>query len=106
KNYEEGNIRGKLGYALHTIKTLSQNNEPLQALIECNGIQLSTEANVIIIANSQKYGTGVVINPNGRIGDGKFEIVVFKNLDLLMVGKILLGNMPLESNDIEIISAD
>lgn len=106
KSYEEGNIRGKLGYALHTIKTLSQNTEPLQALIECNEIRLDTEANVIIIANSQKYGTGVVINPDGKIDDGKFEIVVFKNLDLLMVGKILLGNMPIESNDIEIISAD
>jgi len=106
KSYEEGNIRGKLGYALHTIKTLSQNTEPLQALIECNEIRLDTEANVIIIANSQKYGTGVVINPDGKIDDGKFEIVIFKNLDLLMVGKILLGNMPIESNDIEIISAD
>jgi len=106
KNYEEGSIRGKLGYALHTIKTLSQNVEPFHAVIESAERRIETEANVIIMANSQKYGTGVVINPNGRIDDGKFEIVIFKNLDWLMVGKILLGNMPIEGTDIEIISTD
>ena len=56
KNYEEGSIRGKLGYALHTIKTLSQNVEPLHAVVEYNQQRLETDANVIIIANSQKYG--------------------------------------------------
>jgi diacylglycerol kinase (ATP) len=104
KNYEEGSIRGKLGYAFHTIKTLAENVEPLQATIEYDQKRFETEANVIIIANSQKYGTGVVINPNGKINDGKFEIVVFRNLDWLMVGKILLGNMPIEGADIEIFS--
>jgi diacylglycerol kinase family enzyme len=106
KNYEEGSIRGKLGYALQTIKTFSQNVEPLHAVIEYHQHRLETDANVIIIANSQKYGTGVVINPNGKIDDGKFEIVVLKNLDWLMVGKILLGNMPIEGTDIEILSTD
>lgn len=106
KNYEEGNIRGKLGYALHTIKTLSENVEPLHAIIEYDKHRLETDAHVIIMANSQKYGTGVVINPQGKIDDGKFEIVIFKNLDWLMIGKILLGNMPLEGTDIDVISTD
>lgn len=106
KNYEEGNIRGKLGYTLHTIQTLSQQSEPFRAVIEWDENRLETDARVIIMANSQKYGTGVVINPDGKVDDGEFEIVVFKNLDWLMVGKILLGNMPLEGTDIEIISTD
>jgi diacylglycerol kinase family enzyme len=33
---------------------------------------------MVVIANAQSYGTGVQINPNGRWGDGKFEIVVIK----------------------------
>ncbi len=106
KNYEEGSIRGKLGYALQTIKTLSQNVEHLHAVIEYGQHRLETDANVIIIANSQKYGTGVVINPKGKIDDGKFEIIVLKNLDWLMIGKILLGNLPIEGTDIEILSTD
>jgi len=106
KNYEDSSIRGKLGYAIQTIKTLSQNEGLFNASIECNGRKIETETRVIIIANSQKYGTGVVINPEGIINDGKFEIVVFKNLDWLMVGKILIGNIPIENSNIEIISTD
>lgn len=106
KNYEEGTIRGKLGYTLQTIKTLSQEVEPIHAIIEWDDHRLETDASVIIIANSKKYGTGVVINPDGKIDDGKFEIVVFKDLDWIMVGKILLGNMPIEHPNIEIISTD
>ena len=106
KNYEEGTIRGKLGYTLQTIKTLSQEAKPLHAIIEWDDHRLETDASIIIIANSKKYGTGVVINPDGKLDDGKFEIVVFKNLDWLMVGKILLGNMPIEHPNIEIISTN
>jgi diacylglycerol kinase family enzyme len=61
---------------------------------------------MVVIANSQKYGTGVTINPNGAMNDGKFEIVVLKNLDLIVFGKIITGNMPVNSGDIEIISTD
>jgi diacylglycerol kinase family enzyme len=58
---------------------------------------------MIVIANSQKYGTGVTINPNGAMDDGKFELVILKNLDLVVLGKIISGNMPLDSVDVEII---
>ena len=92
KNYEEGSIRGKLGYLLQTIKTLSDNEEAFHCRIETKEQNIETEARVIIVANSQKYGTGIVINPEGKIDDGKFEIVIFKNLDLLTVGKVLSGN--------------
>jgi diacylglycerol kinase family enzyme len=35
-----------------------------------------------------KYGTGVTINPNGAMDDGKFELVILKNLDLVVLGKL------------------
>jgi diacylglycerol kinase family enzyme len=38
--------------------------------------------------------------------DGQFEIVIIKNLDLSVFGKIIAGNMPLDSGDVEIISTD
>lgn len=61
---------------------------------------------MIVIANSQKYGTGVTINPQGKMDDGKFEIVIIKNLDLVVFGKIITGNMPIDTGDVEIISAE
>ena len=106
KNYENSNVRGKLGYALQAINTLTGLKEPFHAKIETKGRIVETEARMVVIANSQKYGTGVSINPDGVMNDGKFEIVILKNLDLIVFGKILSGNMPVESGDVEIISTD
>lgn len=107
RNYDNSSIRGKLGYALQAINTLTDLREPFNAKITSNNRVIETQARMIVIANTQKYGTGVVINPVGIVNDGKFEIVILKNLDLLVIGKILAGKMPVEnSEDIEIISTE
>lgn len=106
KNYENGSRRGKWGYALQIITTLTELEEPFSAKIVTENETVECVARMIVIANSNKYGTGVVINPEGVMNDGKFEIVILKNLDLLVFGKIITGNMPINSEDIEIISTD
>lgn len=106
KNYENSNVRGKLGYALQAINTLTGLKDPFIAKIETKNRTVETEARMVVVANSQKYGTGVTINPDGVMNDGKFEIVILKNLDLIVFGKILSGNMPIESGDVEIISTN
>lgn len=106
KNYQNSDIRGKLGYALQTYTTLTEMEAPFSAVITANNQTIECEARMIVIANSQRYGTGVVINPNGVMNDGMFELVILKNLDLLTFGKIITGNMPIDSEDIEIISTD
>ena len=106
KNYENSNVRGKLGYALQAINTLTGLKDPFHAKIETKNRTVETEARMVVIANSQKYGTGVTINPQGVMNDGKFEIVIIKNLDLIVFGQILSGNMPMESGDVEIISTN
>ena len=106
KNYENGEIRGKWGYALQAFTTLTQMEEPFTATIIANNQSIECEARMIVIANSQKYGTGVIINPNGAMNDGKFELVILKNLDLITFGKIITGNMPIDSENIEIISTE
>jgi diacylglycerol kinase family enzyme len=47
---------------------------------------------MIVIANSQKYGTGVTINPNGAMDDGKFELVILKKFRSGCTWKIISGN--------------
>ena len=106
KNYEKSTIRGKWGYALQTVTTLIDLNDPFMATIKGNFETIECTARMIVIANSKKYGTGVSINPNGVMDDGKFELVILKNLDLVILGKIITGNMPLDSDDVEIISTD
>ncbi|WP_431244177.1 diacylglycerol/lipid kinase family protein [Flavobacterium sp. P21] len=106
KNYEQSDVRGFWGYALQAFTTLTESEEPFVATISANNEIVEHTARMIVIANSQKYGTGVIINPNGAMNDGKFELVVLKNLDLLLIGKIITGNMPIDSDDIVIISTD
>ncbi|MEO8240356.1 MAG: diacylglycerol kinase family protein [Flavobacterium sp.] len=106
KNYQESDLRGFWGYALQAYTTLVDSNEPFVATITANKETTEHTARMIVIANSQKYGTGVTINPHGVMNDGKFELIILKSLDLLLIGKIIAGNMPIDSDDIVIISTD
>ncbi|MBZ4037028.1 diacylglycerol kinase [Flavobacterium sp. 17A] len=106
KNYEQSDVRGFWGYALQAFTTLKESEEPFVATISANNEVVEHVARMIVIANSQKYGTGVIINPNGAMNDGKFELVILKSLDLILIGKIITGNMPIDSDDIVIISTD
>lgn len=106
KNYESSDVRGMWGYALQTIHTLIDFDGPFVATINANGKEWVCMARMIVIANSKKYGTGVVINPEGINNDGKFELVILKNLDLVVFIKIITGNIPINNEDIEIISTD
>ncbi|MEL1243471.1 diacylglycerol kinase family protein [Flavobacterium sp. DGU11] len=107
RNYEGSSIRGKLGYALQAISTLTDLDPPFHVKIEANGKIIETEARMVVIANTQRYGTGVTINPVGIMDDGKFEIVILKSMDVFLIGKIISGNIPLDSvEDVEIISTE
>jgi diacylglycerol kinase family enzyme len=106
KNYEKSQIRGKWGYFLQSINTLLDDGVPFIATIIANNKTIVSEARMVVIANSKKYGTGIVINPDGVMNDGKFELVILKNLDLLIFSEIIAGNILLNPEDIEIISTD
>jgi len=106
KNYEESDLRGFWGYAMQAYTTLKDAEEPFLASITANNQTVKHTARMIVIANSQKYGTGVTINPNGSMNDGKFELIILKSLDLFLLGKIITGNMPIDSEDIVIISTE
>lgn len=101
KNYENGTVRGKLGYALKVVQTLNESEESFDAIIEFEDQKIVCEAEMIVIANSQKYGTGVIINPNGLINDGKFEIIVLKSVNLMTIGKIITGNVSEETEEVD-----
>lgn len=106
KNYEEGGTRGLWGYAIKAYGTLKDSEEPFVANVTANEQTIEHTARMIVIANSQKYGTGVTINPNGSMNDGKFELIILKSLDIVLLGKIIVGNMPIDSDDIVIVSTE
>ena len=78
KRFKEGEIRGIYGYARHFIKEIWGARPFKFSLILENGKEIRKKAHVVAIANASRYGTGVIINPQGRIDDGEFELVIVK----------------------------
>ena len=67
RNYEEGNIRGKLGYFLQSIPTLLKSDFPFHFRINIEGQTHERQGFLLAVANARKYGTGATINPGGVI---------------------------------------
>lgn len=105
KNYEEGNIRGKLGYLIQSLPTLIKTDYPFSFTIKNGEETLSRQAVLLAIANAKKYGTGSKINPNGNFRDGKFEVLVFKKLDLPQILKTFREDVEIDEDFLEIFSA-
>jgi diacylglycerol kinase (ATP) len=105
KNYESSDTRGKLGYAREMLKTLSEHENFLVRITTEEQI-IETQALIVIIANAQKYGTGVNINPMGDMSDGRFELVIAKKLDFIETAKILTGSTDFNPDIMQIISVE
>lgn len=105
KNYEEGNVRGKLGYLIQSIPTLIKSNFPFQFKIVKEGKTINRKAVLLGIANARKYGTGSTINPNGKYDDGKFEILVFKEFNIPEILKTFREEVNPDKDFLEIFTA-
>lgn len=103
RNYQRSTVRGKIGYLLQSIPTLVESEYPFQFVIEANGKILKTEGILVAIANARSYGTGATVNPKGKIDDGKFEILIFKNFDVIEILKTLRNEVELDPEFMETI---
>ncbi len=100
KNFEDGDSRGKIGYFKVAWKTIVR-RQVLEVTIKNDKQNFCRKAIMVVIANAGKYGTGAVINPNGEINDGLFEIVVVKRLTLWGFLKMMLS-LGFDNKNIEI----
>lgn len=80
KNYEEAGDKGMIGYAKHLIASI-QESETMQYTITTPEGSFKKEGYMLVIANANKYGTGVRIS-EGSVFDGKFEICNVQKIDL------------------------
>jgi len=77
KRFSKSTQRGKLGYARHFFETLF-NKTPKNYSFNFENETAEYNAEMVVFANAKKYGTGAIVNPLGKINDGKFEVCVFK----------------------------
>ncbi|HYH56260.1 MAG TPA: diacylglycerol kinase, partial [Anseongella sp.] len=106
KRFEQDKKRGLLVYARHLFRELFL-IKVYRFQILCDGRKFKRKAVSLTFANSSKYGTGAVINPVGRIDDGKFELCIVKPFPKyylpVIAFKFFAGNVH-ESDYVEIVS--
>ena len=78
--YAKDKNRGMATYAKYFIEELKRLT-PFEINIKANGKTYCEKGLMVGICNSRKYGTGIPLNLTGNPMDGKFEIVVVKNMD-------------------------
>lgn len=105
-NYENSGVRGKFGYFLQSIPTIINSDSPFNFIIETEDETLEKTGILLAIANANKYGTGANINPQGKINDGKFEILIFKNLDFFEIFKTMQEKPEMSTDFVDIISTN
>ncbi len=106
KNYEQSEIRGKFGYLLQAFPTLVNSKFPFKVKISVGDKELNKEAILVAIANANKFGTGANINPQGKMNDGKFEVLVFKNFSITEILKTFYGSTEFDPEFVEVICCD
>lgn len=103
KNYEAHDSHGKWGYAKEVVRTLAE-HELFRVRVTTDTETFETDATMVILANATMYGTGVVVNPNGNMCDGKFEVVVATRFDILELAKLIAGKTELDPEVVKIVS--
>ncbi|GEO08634.1 diacylglycerol/lipid kinase family protein [Segetibacter aerophilus] len=105
KYFEEGNMRGKLGYAKVALRVLF-NTQNIRVIIKSKEGEIKRDAFMVVLANASKYGTGAVINPNGDLYDGLFEVVIIKHIGIGTLLKRWITPKTLDPKKIEVIHAE
>lgn len=104
KYYEENKWRGKWGYLRGALKML-WNKKQMRLCIHKDGEEIVRVAYMVVLANARMYGTNAMINPDGDVFDGAFEIVIIRRWSLWEVLKTFFSFMDNNKRVIETHSA-
>ncbi|WP_128548507.1 diacylglycerol/lipid kinase family protein [Larkinella soli] len=104
KYFQDNNLRGKLGYARGAFRVLMR-SKLMQIEIDTGEETVQRAAFMVVLANARQYGTGAVINPEGDVSDGRFEVVVLRKLSFFEILKMFYRFRPFDPSHIEIFQA-
>ena len=100
KKFDELPTRGMLTYAKSAWHAF-WNHRKMKVQFKINNRNIKTDAAMVVIANATKYGTGLKINPNGKLNDNVFEIILIKEYAVMEILKIWISKLPWNPKKIE-----
>lgn len=101
KTFESMNTRGMWGYIKAAWWVLWRNRK-MQLRIETDNEFVNREAQMIVLANANRYGTGAIINPDGKLNDGLFEIIVVRKISPGEIFKMMVSHKPYDPTKTEL----
>ncbi|NTS41583.1 diacylglycerol kinase family lipid kinase [Flavisolibacter sp. BT320] len=102
KQFQKSKSRGFWGYGKFLLKMLWHKRK-MRVVIKTDDGIIRRYAYMVVLANAEKYGTGAVINPEGSVADGKFEIVIVRKLHLVEIFKAITARKSFHPERIEVV---
>lgn len=100
KKFNDLPQRGMWGYTKAAWRALWSHHK-MEVMIKIKDKIIHSEAAMVVIANATMYGTGVKINPNGKLDDDFFEVILVKKYSVMEILKLRFTNMALNPKNIE-----
>ncbi|KIO76236.1 diacylglycerol kinase [Pedobacter lusitanus] len=105
KKFDDLPQRGMWGYTKALWKALWSHHK-MEVAFSIGNELIRSEAAMVVIANATMYGTGVKINPDGKLDDEVFEVILVKKYSFLEILKIRFTNLPFNPEKIESFQTD
>lgn len=93
--------RGMWGYAKATWHAL-WNHHRMDVQLKLKDETITSKAAMVAIANATMYGSGLKINPDGKLDDQLFEVILVKDYSYLEILKIWITKLPFNPKKIEV----
>lgn len=104
KYYKQNNWRGMFGYARGVARVLMR-RRVLDVTICTPHQEFHRQGVMVALANARMYGTGAIINPDGDMSDGRFEVVLLRQFSWTEFLKMFWQFQPYDPHKTEIIAA-
>lgn len=105
KKFDNLSTRGMLTYAIAAWQTFWLKYK-MDVQFDIKNQTIKQKAVMVAIANATKYGSGLLINPDGKLDDQLFEVIIVKEYAILEILKIWISNLAWDDKKIEIFQTD
>jgi diacylglycerol kinase (ATP) len=104
KKFDNLQHRGMWGYTKAAWQALWSHHK-MEVEFKIDNKSIRSEAAMVVIANATMYGTGVKINPDGKLDDEVFEVILVKTYSVMEILKLKFTDMKLNPENIETFQA-
>jgi diacylglycerol kinase (ATP) len=94
--------RGMLSYLKAAWKVV-WNQPRMTVMITTDSGKIRRHAIMVVIANGTRYGSGAIINPEGKLNDDVFEVIVIKRVSFIQSFNMLALHKPYDPRNSETI---